>query len=174
MVTGASRGIGAAIAQRLSDSGIIVILAARDKKKMKENTQYFTNEYSVVQTDVRDEKSVIDLVNYVYKKYSKVDILVNNAGYVEPLSLLEMSKEIWDNTLSSNITGTFLMTREVVRYMKKDGGKIINIASTAGLSPRPGWSAYAASKAAVISFSLTMAEELRDFNIKVYPVCPGR
>lgn len=174
IITGASRGIGAALVKGLSDSGIIVVLASRNKKQMQSVSNSLLNEYSIVQTDVRDEMSVKNLVSYVYKKYKRIDVLVNNAGFVEPLSLLEMSKETWDNTIASNLTGTFLMTKEVVRIMKKDGGKVINIASSAGLSSRPGWSAYAASKAAVINFSLTMAEELRDFNIQVYPICPGR
>jgi|TARA_B100000959_G_C14978719_1_gene622584 3-oxoacyl-[acyl-carrier protein] reductase len=174
IITGASRGIGAALVKGLSDSGMIVVLASRNKKQMQSVSNSLLNEYSIVQTDVRDEMSVKNLVSYVYKKYKRIDVLVNNAGFVEPLSLLEMSKETWDNTIASNLTGTFLMTKEVVRIMKKDGGKVINIASSAGLSSRPGWSAYAASKAAVINFSLTMAEELRDFNIQVYPICPGR
>jgi len=174
IITGASRGIGAALVKGLSDSGMIVVLASRNKKQMQSVSNSLQNEYSIVQTDVRDELSVKNLVSYVFKKYKRIDVLVNNAGFVEPLSLLEMSKETWDNTIASNLTGTFLMTKEVVRIMKKNGGKVINIASSAGLSSRPGWSAYAASKAAVINFSLTMAEELRDFNIQVYPICPGR
>jgi 3-oxoacyl-[acyl-carrier protein] reductase len=87
--------------------------------------------------------------------------------------LFETTIDNWNKTLAVNLTGVFLTTKEVSRYMKKTGGKIINIASTAGLSPRPGWSAYAASKAGLINFSETMAEELREYNIKVFIIAPG-
>ena len=96
IITGASRGIGAALVKGLSDSGMIVVLASRNKKQMQSVSNSLLNEYSIVQTDVRDEMSVKNLVSYVYKKYKRIDVLVNNAGFVEPLSLLEMSKETWE------------------------------------------------------------------------------
>ena len=107
--------------------------------------------------------------------FGAIDYLVNNAGFVDPVGILEMTTENWDRVMETNLRGTFLFTREAVRYsMKERGGKIINIASTAGISPRPGWSAYAASKAGVVNFSLTMSDELREYGIKVYCISPGR
>jgi len=85
-----------------------------------------------------------------------------------------MTLKQWHDMIETNLTGTFLCTKEAVKYMKKTGGKIINIASMAGTGARPGWSAYAASKAGVINFSLTMAEELKIYGIKVFCICPGR
>ena len=111
--------------------------------------------------DIRNECRVIEFIRNVVNRYGRINFLINNAGYVKPLSLLETTLDDWKEQIDINLTGAFLMTREVVRYMKEYGGKIINIASTAGLSPRPGWSAYAASKAALINFSLTMSEELK-------------
>jgi 3-oxoacyl-[acyl-carrier protein] reductase len=86
---------------------------------------------------------------------------------------MDTSLKTWDLTMKTNLTGTFITTREALRYMKKTGGKIINIASTAGTGPRPGWCAYAASKAGVINFSMSIAKELESYNIKVFCLCPA-
>ncbi len=102
------------------------------------------------------------------------DILINNAGIVELGSVLELSPKDWERQFAVNLHGVFYCCKEFVRLAKERGGKIINIASTSGmLTPRPGRSAYAASKAAVISFSLSLAEEVRPYGIKVYCIAPG-
>ena len=174
IVTGSSRGIGAEISLSLISKGDTVIMASRDIDKLKELTKNTKGNFSIVETDVENYESIKSLVDFTIKKYGRIDALVNNAGYVNPKSIFETSLENWNKTLNINLTGVFLMTKEVVRYMKKTGGRIINIASTAGLSSRPGWSAYAASKAGLINFSNTMAEELREYNIKIFIIAPGR
>ncbi len=176
IVTGASRGIGKEIARRLAKNRVRLGIISRNEKVLKETAKELKNltEVYYKALDVRDENGVKEFVKDMINLYGRIDILINNAGYVKPLSLLETTLEDWKMQLDINLTGTFLMTREVVRYMKNYGGKIVNIASTAGLTPRPGWSAYAASKAGVVNFSLTMSEELKQYGIKVYCVAPGR
>lgn len=174
VITGASQGIGKKLAIILSSHGAEVVLASRNKKRMESFAQQLHGNWMIQETDVCNEILVHTLMETVMAKYGRIDVLINNAGFVEPVGLLEMSLELWNKTITTNLTGCFLCTREAVRFMKKGGGKIINIASTAGLTARPGWSAYAASKAGVINFSLAMAEELRTNNIKVFCICPGR
>ena len=174
IVTGASQGIGREIAINLSENGAKIVLVSRNIKMLKQTASMLNNENIIIQTDIRLENSVKNMVKKTIETFGKIDVLINNAGYVEPAGILEMKLKHWTDMIDTNLTGTFLCTKEVVKYMKKSGGKIINIASTAGIGARPGWSGYAASKAGVISFSLTMAEELRNYNIKVFCICPGR
>lgn len=174
IVTGASQGIGEEIVRSFSRQGASMVLAARNKEKMVEIARDLPGPYLVCPTDVRDERSVQTMVEQTVERFGRIDVLINNAGTVEPLGLLDMELDQWRDMIDTNLTGTFLCTREVVKYMKKDGGRIVNIASTAGLTARPGWSGYAASKAGVINFSQTMAEELRVYNILVFCICPGR
>ncbi len=174
IVTGASQGIGREIAVKLSNEGAKIVLVSRNEKFLNETSSLLKSENIFIKTDVRKEESVKNMVKQTREKFGRIDVLINNAGFVEPVGLLEMELKQWNDMIETNLTGTFLCTKEVVKYMKKDGGKIINIASTAGIGARPGWSGYAAAKAGVISFSLTMAEELRNYNIKVFTICPGR
>ncbi len=174
IVTGASQGIGEETVRTFSSQGACMVLAARNEKKMVEIARTLPSPHLVCPTDVRDERSVQDTVEQTMNRFGRIDVLINNAGTGEPLGLLDMELVQWRDMIETNLTGTFLCTREVVKYMKKNGGRIVNIASTAGLSARPGWSGYAASKAGVINFSQTMAEELRVYNILVFCICPGR
>ena len=178
VVTGASRGIGRAIAVELSRAGYSVVAVARNAEDLADTltalTRYPTSEHACIAADLRQEGDVRRLFAEVATLYGRADILVNNAGYVDPVGILEMTIENWNHTVAVNLTSAFLCTREFVKMNKRHGGKIVNIASTAGLSPRPGWCAYAASKAALVNFSMTMAEELKPYNIKVYCVAPGR
>jgi NAD(P)-dependent dehydrogenase (short-subunit alcohol dehydrogenase family) len=179
VVTGASRGIGREISLALARRGMNVVLVARSRKALEQLADEIggrsAGSVSALAADVRDEGQVIDVVKRTAETFGAIDCLVNNAGFVDPVGILEMTADNWDRVMETNLRGTFLFTREVVRYsMKEHGGKIINIASTAGTSPRPGWSAYAASKAGVVNFSLTMSEELKEYGIKVYCISPGR
>lgn len=173
VITGASRGIGKAMALRFSQLGARVVLAARSEQVMRSFADQLTSPYLIVKTDVGSESSVRRLIRKTIATFGRIDVLINNAGIVEPVGVMETSLEIWETTLRTNLTGAFLCTREALRYMKKTGGKIIYIASTAGTGPRPGWCAYAASKAGVINFSMSMAEELRSYGIKVFCLCPA-
>ena len=178
VITGASRGIGRAVAIELSKSNLFgnIVLVARTEQDLVHTKRLMTKvpNVSLEVADLENSTETVELVRRISKKYECIDVLVNVAGFVNPKSLLDMDLENWEKTFSVNVTSVFLLTREVVRIMKKTGGKILNIASTAGMSPRPGWSAYAASKAALISLSLTLSQELEEYDIKVYCVSPGR
>ncbi|MET3548131.1 3-oxoacyl-[acyl-carrier protein] reductase [Paenibacillus favisporus] len=178
LITGASRGIGRAIAIELSyKRGEIskFILVARDIMEL-ENTKRLMSLSPNIETFVMDQadlKQVEEQLGIILEN-NTIDILINCAGFVEPSSLLETTVENWESTFTVNVGSVFLITREIVKKMKSYGGKIINISSTAGLGARPGWSAYSASKAAIINFSLTLSEELKEYGIKVYCISPGR
>lgn len=174
IITGASKGIGREMAISLSESGAKIVLASRNKERLEDVAKSIKGPCLIQQVDIKNEDSVKSLMENTVSQFQKIDVLINNAGYVEPLGLLDMTLGQWNDMIDTNLTGTFVCTKHAVKYMKKQGGKIINIASTAGMTARPGWSAYAASKAGVINFSLTMAEELRAYGIKVFCICPGR
>ncbi len=156
IVTGSERGIGKAIARELCRRG--------------HGYYAFSRFYDI---DVSSYESV----RQAFDEFADapVDVLINNAGVVEMGTVLELTPERWRRQFATNLDGVFYCTREYVRIVKDrgQGGKIINIASTAGLGARPGRSAYAASKAAVINFSLSMSEELKPYGIKVYCIAPG-
>ncbi|MBQ8662109.1 MAG: SDR family oxidoreductase [Alphaproteobacteria bacterium] len=173
LIIGASSGIGLSTAQKLAeDEKNIVICSSRNI----EQKPPFVGKQNIIfkNMDVVDEKSVCDLCDFIAEKYQNLDVIINCAGYVKPLGIFEISLEDWHKTLEVNLTGVFNVTKYGAALMKRNGGKIINVASTAGLTPRPGWAAYAAAKSGVINFSTTMSEELKIYGIRVYCICPGR
>lgn len=178
ILTGASRGIGQAIAVKLSKRDDIknFALIARSTEGLNRTKEMMDPEKNILlyNIDITDDEEVQKVVKEVGNTFGGIDILINSAGYADPKSLLETTVKNWETTFKVNVGSVFLITREVVKYIKKNGGKIINIASTAGSTSRPGWAAYAASKAAVISLSKTLSDELKEYGIKVYCVSPGR
>ncbi|MCH5330536.1 MAG: SDR family oxidoreductase [Alistipes sp.] len=174
VVTGASSGIGFHTALKAQQQGFDVVWASR-RIESDEKVRSVCGVNSVCRNvDVASEESVAELFKFVGETYGHMDILVNCAGFVDPQSMLATTLENWERTIKVNLTGTFLCCKAATLLMKNRGGKIINIASTAGLTPRPGWSAYAASKSGVINFSESIAEELAPYGIKVFMICPGR
>lgn len=178
LITGASRGIGRAIAIKLSQREDIdnFVLLARNREGL-EATKEMMNPHKRVQIydfDLTRYEEVQKIVASVEAEFGSIDLLLNVAGYAEPRSLLETTIDNWETTYRVNVHSVFMITREVVKFMKKTGGKILNVASTAGMSSRPGWLAYASSKAALISMSQTLSDELAEYGIKVYSVSPGR
>lgn len=174
IVTGASSGIGYQTALKLQESEDVIIWTSRTIENNDEIRKQLKNNSTLKNLDVSSEESVKSLIDYVRKTYGRLDALINCAGYVEPESLFSTTLENWEKTLKVNLTGTFLCVKYGGLLMKRTGGKIINIASTAGLTPRPGWSAYAAAKSGVINFSSAIAEELSGYGIKVFVIAPGR
>ncbi|KQL50696.1 3-oxoacyl-ACP reductase [Heyndrickxia shackletonii] len=178
VITGASRGIGRAIAITLSKREDIanIILISRTKEGLAETANKMNKEkhiecYAMDLTNYQDVEKVIASVG---NRFGTIDYLLNVAGYANPKSLLETSIENWETTYKVNVHSIFYITKEVVKFMKRTGGKILNVASTAGSSARPGWLAYASSKAAIISMSQTLSEELSEYGILVYCISPGR
>lgn len=174
VVTGASSGIGQSTALKLQEQGYIVVWVSRHIQgniRIQEQIKGSSVSYDV---NVADEGAVVTLFNFVRERFGRLDALVNCAGYVEPEGLFSTTLANWEKTISVNLTGTFLCCKYASLLMKQSGGKVINIASTAGLTPRPGWSAYAAAKSGVINFSSAIAEELAAYGIKIFVICPGR
>ena len=161
VVTGASKGIGFEIARKLSAKFTVCTLS-----RTRANYWY---KYC----DITDSMQVEEAFEAIKKTLGIPKILINCAGYVEPKSILETSSEDWIKTIDTNLTGVFYCVKEFIKY-NKTGGRIVNIASTSGQRPSPGWAAYGAAKAGVINFSQSLSEELKPYGIRVYCVCPGR
>ena len=174
VITGASSGIGYETAKKAQALGATVIWASRNIESNEEILLLLKEESICKNIDVESEDSVKSFFSFLKDKYGRIDGLVNCAGFVSPEGVFSTSLENWNKTISINLTGTFLCIKYGGILMKNDGGRIINIASTAGLTPRPGWSAYAAAKSGVINFSSAISEELSQYNIRVYVLCPGR
>ncbi len=173
IITGASKGIGRVMAENYSAKGANVVLAARSYSLMKQFSKNLKTEHLVIKTDVRVEKSVEEMISQTIEHFGKIDVVINNAGIIEPYDIENTSLETWKDIISTNLTGPFMVTQKVIPHMKKNGGKIIYIASTAGMGPRPKRCAYSASKAGLINFAMSMAKSLAKYNIKIYNVCPS-
>jgi NAD(P)-dependent dehydrogenase (short-subunit alcohol dehydrogenase family) len=124
--------------------------------------------------DLMDLDGIPDLMRRIHDQFGSIDILLNIAGYADPQSLLDTSTENIVKTYTVNVFAMLLLIREAARYMYDRPAKILNVASTAGITSRPGWLAYASSKAAVVSLSATLADELAGSGIKIYSISPGR
>ena len=178
IVTGASRGIGRAIAIELATQGAIAIVnytssSAAAEAVVTEITDA-GGEAIAIQADVSKIDQVDALVNAVIEKFSRVDILVNNAGITRDTLLLRLKPEDWQAVIDLNLTGVFLCTRTVSKIMlKQRSGRIINITSVAGQIGNPGQSNYSAAKAGVIGFTKSVAKELATRGITVNAVAPG-
>ena len=179
LITGASKGIGAAIAAELAQDATVLMLVARSADllgSVKAEIEANTNcRVEMTVCDVADEAAVDDLMNVMETEHGGLDILVNCAGFAIPATAVqETTPEIWQEMFRVNVFSAYLMTRAAIPLLA--AGKtpsIVNIGSTAGISARPGWSAYAASKV-VMSTSNTMAEELKPYGIRVHCLAPGR
>lgn len=174
IVTGGSRGIGRAIVEKFAKENYNVLLnynksefAALDIAKKYPNVEIF-------KADVSNTKDVEAMINFAESKYGQIDILINNAGISCTGLLQDISLEEWNRLFEVNVTGTFLVTREVLpRMISKKVGKIINISSVWGLVGASMEVAYSASKAAIIGFTKALAKEVGPSNITVNCIAPG-
>lgn len=178
IVTGASRGIGRAVALALASEGAkVVVNYARSSQAAEDLVAEITSaggEAIALQADVSDESQVDNLVKQTLEKLTKIDILVNNAGITRDTLLLRMKPADWQAVIDLNLTGVFLCTRAVSKLMlKQKSGRIINIASVAGQMGNPGQANYSAAKAGVIGFTKTVAKELAPRGITVNAIAPG-
>jgi 3-oxoacyl-[acyl-carrier protein] reductase len=177
LVTGASRGIGRATAIGLARCGARVACVARNVEKLKETVAAIHSaggQAEAFECDVAQSEAVQKLVETVADSWGRLDILVNNAGITHDTLLPRMTDQQWDDVIATNLRGTFLFTRAATRpMMQARYGRIINISSVSGVKGNPGQSNYAASKAAVIGFSRTVARELASRKITVNVVAPG-
>ncbi|MBR8831483.1 MAG: 3-oxoacyl-[acyl-carrier-protein] reductase [Chroococcopsis gigantea SAG 12.99] len=178
IVTGASRGIGRAIALSLAEEGATVVVnyasSALAAEEVAGEIIAGGGEAITLQADVSKPEQVDNLIEQTMAKYGRVDVLVNNAGITRDTLLLRMKLEDWQAVIDLNLTGVFLCTRAVSKIMlKQKSGRIINIASVAGQMGNPGQTNYSAAKAGVIGMTKTVAKELASRGITVNAVAPG-
>ncbi|RMD95299.1 MAG: 3-oxoacyl-ACP reductase FabG [Calditrichaeota bacterium] len=177
IVTGASRGIGKAIALRLADAGARVAVTAttlQGAQKTAEAIAARGGQALPLQVNVADPESVTALVQKVLEQWNRIDILVNNAGITRDNLLLRMSQNEWQDVINVNLTGVFNCMKAVARtMMKQRSGKIINISSVVGETGNAGQANYSAAKAGIIGLSKSVAKELASRNIQVNCVAPG-
>ncbi|KYG35116.1 3-oxoacyl-ACP reductase FabG [Alkalihalobacillus trypoxylicola] len=178
LVTGASRGIGEAIALELAEKGahVVVNFAGNEEKALKvvEKIKGFGVESFSYQANVADADEVQAMIKETINRFGKIDILVNNAGITRDNLIMRMKEEEWDAVINTNLKGVFNCAKAVTRpMMKQRSGKIINIASVVGTLGNAGQANYVAAKAGVIGLTKTLARELANRSILVNAVAPG-
>jgi NAD(P)-dependent dehydrogenase (short-subunit alcohol dehydrogenase family) len=175
VVTGGSRGIGLAVAQRLVQEGARVSIVSRSSfDSAQDDTRGSVEGPFYATADIRDESDIRRVFQECRDANGPIDILVNNAGIVESATLARTSSEMWDRIIATNLTGTFLCTREVFPEMTAARwGRIVNVASTAGLAGAPYIAAYCASKHGVVGFTRAVAAEAAGTGVTANAICPG-
>jgi 3-oxoacyl-[acyl-carrier protein] reductase len=177
IVTGAGRGIGRAIALKLAGVGAAVVVSDILEKgagAVAEEIKTAGGKSLAVVADVSSSADVARLVEETVRTYDRIDILVNNAGIARDQLLLRMSEEDWDKVIDVDLKSVFLCTKAVMRYMlKARWGRVISLSSIAGQVGNPGQANYAAAKAGVIGFTLTVAREVGSHGITVNAIAPG-
>lgn len=177
MITGASRGLGRAMAMALGGAGVKLALVSRDRGKLEETAAEAAKvgaEAAIFQVDVTDESQVRGLERDVIARFGAADILINNAGIAIRKTVVDYTLEEWQSVMDTNLTSVFLMCRSFVPHMRGRGyGRIINIASIMAHISLPLRGAYSASKAGVIGFTRALALELATDGISVVTISPG-
>lgn len=177
IVTGASRGLGKAIALALGEAGAKVACVARNIEKLQEAADAIKaagGTAEIYDCDVTDSEKIQKVVDDVMEKWDRLDIVVNNAGITRDTLTPRMSDDEWDSVITTNLRSTFLLTRAATQVMMRQRyGRIINISSVSGLMGNPGQANYSASKAGVIGMTRTVARELAGRKVTVNAICPG-
>lgn len=178
LVTGASRGIGRAVAIELAKEGATVAINYAGNKTAAEEVQNIIigmgGKAMIIQADVSDENSATKMVEEVIAQFGGIDILVNNAGITRDSLFIRMKEEDWNAVINTNLTGIFNCTKVAAKYMmKKRSGRIINMSSVSGIMGNAGQTNYAAAKAGVIGFTKSLAREMASRGITVNAVAPG-
>jgi NAD(P)-dependent dehydrogenase (short-subunit alcohol dehydrogenase family) len=177
IVTGGGRGIGEAIAIALAEAGADVAVCARTDKQIKEvagKIEKIGRRALAIPTDVRKWEQVQNMADKTVAELGRVDILVNNAGILGYAWLLDTPEKTWHDIIDTNLTSVFLCTKAVGKYLiKQKSGKVINVASAAGVAGSPRQAPYHASKAGIILFTKALALEWNRYNINVNTIAPG-
>ncbi|MCD8496962.1 MAG: 3-oxoacyl-[acyl-carrier-protein] reductase [Alphaproteobacteria bacterium] len=174
LVTGATGGIGEAIAKALHGAGAHVGISGRNEDKLKALAAELKDRVSILPADLAKPDAVDDLVSRAEAAMGQIDILVNNAGLTRDNLSMRMKDEEWQEVIDVNMTATFKLAKAVQRgMMKRRWGRIVNIASVVGVMGNPGQCNYVASKAGMIGWSKAMAQEIASRNITVNCVAPG-
>ena len=177
LVTGASRGIGEAIARRLASEGATLLAASRSAPALERVVAEISSaggRARVIALDVSDPSSIEAAMKSALEEHGQIDVLVNNAGIAEDNLILRMSREAWDRVLLTNLTGAFLLIQAVVKGMvRRRYGRIVNVTSVVGLMGNAGQANYAAAKAGLVGLTRSVARELGSRNITCNAVAPG-
>ena len=177
LVTGASRGIGEAIAKRLAAEGASVIAAARSTEALERVVSEIAaagGQAAPLVLDLADGAAIDSVVKGALAAHGQIHVLVNNAGVTEDNLILRMGRKAWDTVLATNLTGVFLLTQAVIKGMVRQRyGRIVNVTSVVGLMGNAGQANYAASKAGLIGLTKSVARELASRNITCNAVAPG-
>lgn len=177
LVTGASRGIGRAIALRLAADGARVgVNYHRNAAAAQESADAINvagGEALLLPADIAERSAVDAMVTELVKTWGRLDILVNNAGITRDTLLLRMGEDDWDAVLNTNLRGAFLCAKAGIRHMLRSGGRIINVSSVVGQTGNAGQTNYAAAKAGLIGFTMALAREVASRNITVNAIAPG-
>jgi NAD(P)-dependent dehydrogenase (short-subunit alcohol dehydrogenase family) len=176
-ITGASRGIGSAVASRLAEEGASVVLAARsmpDLERVRDDIRAHAGQACCVPLDVTQEEQVRAVMQSIMREHGRLDIVVNSAGIGVFRPLLETSGDDWDRVMATNARGPFLVCREAAPLMAcTGGGCIVNISSVVGVKAYVNQGAYTASKHALMGMTEVLAQELQPLGIRVHALCPG-
>lgn len=176
LVTGATGGIGGAIARALHKQGATVAVSGRQKDKLEKLAAELGSRVHVVPCDLADKAAVARLIDEAIAKLGRLDVLVNNAGLTKDNLFMVMKDEQWDEVIAVNLTSTFMLMRAAARAMmraKTGYGRIVNISSVSGIIGNPGQGNYAASKAGMIGMSKSLAREVASRGITVNCIAPG-
>ncbi len=174
LVTGASRGIGRAIAEQLVEDGCFVVGTATSDGGADSISAYLAGNGKGLKLNVADSDSIAEVIKQVGAEYAAPSVLVNNAGITRDNLLMRMKEDEWNDIINTNLTSIFRMSKAVLRgMMKAKTGRIINISSVVGATGNAGQANYAASKAGMIGFAKSMAKEVGSRNITVNTVAPG-
>ncbi|QCJ40644.1 glucose 1-dehydrogenase [Bacillus sp. S3] len=178
VITGAGNGIGKGIALLYAEKGANIILADIDEKagaSAASTIKELGGEAIFVQTDVRLETDIVRLMELAHQTFGQIDILINNAGKAIFKSPFELTLEDWDDVMNTNLRSIFLGSREAAKYMRhnKDGGSIVNIASTRAIMSEPNSESYAATKGGIIAITHALAASLSNDHITVNSISPG-
>ena len=174
LVTGASRGIGRAIAERLADDGFFVVGTATSDTGADSISDYLGENGKGIKLDVADVESIAEVIKTVNDEFGAPTVLVNNAGITRDNLLMRMKDDEWDDIINTNLTSIFRMSKAVLRgMMKAKTGRIINISSVVGFTGNAGQANYAAAKAGMVGFAKSIAKEVGSRNITVNTVAPG-
>ena len=174
LVTGASRGIGRAIAEQLVGDGFFVVGTATSDSGADSISTYLGDKGKGAKLNVADSDSVTEVIKHIADEYAAPTVLVNNAGITRDNLLMRMKDDEWNDIINTNLTSIFRMSKAVLRgMMKAKTGRIINISSVVGATGNAGQTNYAATKAGMIGFAKSMAREVGSRNITVNTVAPG-
>lgn len=174
LVTGATGGLGTAIAKKLSENGCNLFLTARSPKKLKALCQCLATQAEAYECDLTDELQIKNLVRRSMERFGRVDILINNAGVFPVHPLKEITTDEFDRCFAINIRAPFILCRELIPLMETNGwGRVVNVGSSSAFAGFKNTSAYCASKHALLGLSRSLHDEFRQKNIKVISVNPG-